>query len=373
MTISLRTLINDRIASGDLKADQAQDGAIAALDELLVRLAAPLHANKKSALGWLFAAKPRAQNTTVPRGLYLHGGVGRGKTMLMDTTFALAEGLPRATPRRRAHFHAFMADVHARIHAFRQDADKSGDPIPEVADALAREARLLAFDEFAVTDAADAMILARLFTELFARGVTVIATSNVAPRDLYKNGLNRSFFTPFIALIEERMVVLELASETDHRMAKVPDGERYLADPVSGPGRFDAIWQTLLDGATEEEASLKVSGRTLTFPRTAGGLLRTDFDTLCRAALGASDYLALTARFRTLALEGVPVMEEADRNAAKRFIALVDTLYDAGTGLVMQAQATPEGLYTPTHGTEAFEFKRTVSRLQEMQAADWGS
>jgi cell division protein ZapE len=364
----LRKRIDALVASDRLTPDAAQDPAIAALDALLAELAKPRAANKASALGWLFAAKPKTQNIDAPRGLYLYGGVGRGKTMLMDEAFALAAGLPRAQTRRRAHFHAFMADIHNRIHAWRQDETKSGDPIPHVAESVAQEAQLLAFDEFAVTDAADAMILARLFTELFARGVTVIATSNVAPDNLYANGLNRSFFVPFIALIKERMVVLELASPTDHRMAKVPDGDRY----VSGSARFDAVWQMLLGTDEESGIEIRVKGRNITFPRTAGGLLRTDFDTLCRKPLGASDYLAICERFHTLCLEGVPVMEEADRNAAKRFIALIDTLYDTGIGLIVQAEARPAALYMPTHGTEAFEFKRIISRLQEMQASDWG-
>lgn len=364
----LRKRIDALVANDELTADTAQDPAIAALDALLAELAKPRAANKASALGWLFAAKPKTQDIDATRGLYLFGDVGRGKTMLMDEAFALAEGLPRAPTRRRAHFHAFMADIHARIHAWRQDETKSGDPIPHVAQSVAQEAQLLAFDEFAVTDAADAMILSRLFTELFARGVTLIATSNVAPDNLYANGLNRSFFLPFIALIKERMMVLELASPTDHRMAKVPAEDRYLSDPL----RFDGVWQTLLGTEEESEAELKVSGRMLAFPRAAGSLLRTDFDTLCLKPLGASDYLALCKRFRTLALEGVPVMGEEDRNAAKRFIALIDTLYDTKTGLVVQAEAEPTALYTPNHGTEAFEFRRTVSRLQEMRAVGWG-
>lgn len=365
----LRQRIDARIEAGNLLADSAQDPAIEALDALLVRLAKPRAANKSSALGWLFGAKPKAQNSSTPRGLYLHGGVGRGKTMLMDEAFALAQGLPRAGTRRRAHFHAFMADIHARIHAWRQDKTTSGDPIPHVAQSIAAEAQLLAFDEFAVTDAADAMILARLFTELFACGVTVIATSNVTPRNLYANGLNRSFFTPFVALIEERMVVLELASSTDHRMAKVPDGARYLTQK----SQFDSVWQTLLGADCESVIEIAVKGRTLSFPRAAGNLLRTDFATLCRKPLGASDYLALCERFHTICLEDVPVMGEADRNAAKRFIALIDTLYDTGTGLIVQAKSQPEALYTANHGTEAFEFKRTISRLQEMQSKDWAA
>ena len=366
--MTLRETIDARIAAGDLVADPSQDEAIAALDAILVHLSRPPVANKGSALGWLFGNKPKAQSPDRPRGLYMFGGVGRGKTMLMDTAFALAEGLPRATPRRRAHFHAFMADVHGRIHRWRQEHENGGDPIPRVAGQIAREAKLLAFDEFAVTDAADAMILARLFTELFQRGVTVIATSNVAPDNLYRNGLNRSFFAPFIEILKTRMTVVHLASHTDHRMSKLADGERYL---VRQPDRFDALWHDMTGEAGEEEASLKVAGRELVLKRTCGGQLRTSFDRLCRKPLGASDYLAICARFRAVFLEGVPVLHDADRNAAKRFIALIDTLYDTRRVLIVDADAQPSELLKIGSGTEAFEFARTVSRLQEMQAADW--
>ncbi len=368
---TLRATIDRRIAAGELTADPAQDGAIAALDHLLSDLAKPRVANKGSALGWLFGKGRDKGETDSVRGLYLFGGVGRGKTMLMDTAFALAEGLPRATPRRRAHFHAFMADVHARIHAFRQDESTNGDPIGPVADDLAAQAQLLAFDEFAVTDAADAMILARLFTALFERGVTVIATSNVAPNDLYRDGLNRSFFVPFIRLMEQRMVVLELASSTDHRMNRLAQGTRYLTG-TGAEDAFEAVWDDMVGHVAEETVILTVAGRALRFDRVARRQVRTTFDHLCRTALGASDYLAIVKRFDTVCLQGVPVMGPEDRNAVKRFIALVDTLYDAGRVLIVEAEAMPEALYTATSGTEAFEFRRTVSRLREMDSAEWG-
>ena len=368
----LRAHIDAAIAEGTLSADPAQDAAIAALDETLDRLSADRQrrtARKQGALGWLFGARPAAEPGG---GLYLWGGVGRGKTMLMDAFFAMAP----VRRKRRVHFHAFMADVHERIHAFRQamkeegGAARTADPIPPLADRLAEEARLLCFDEFAVTDVADAMILSRLFTCLFERGVDIVATSNVAPRDLYRDGLNRSFFLPFIDLVEQRMAVIHLDSATDHRMATLSGGDLYL----TGEGRrarFDDLWARATAGVTVEPASLEVSGRKLTFEQACGGLLRTDFDRLCRKALGAKDYLALAERFHTLFLEGVPVMEKADRNAAKRFIALVDTFYDRERLMVVAAEATPDELYRATSGTEAFEFARTVSRLTEMQGEAW--
>ena len=374
MTASLRAAIEDRICAGTLTRDPAQDEAIEALDALLARLGrdrAQRRERKKGALGWLLGSSARPERDG--GGLYLHGGVGRGKTMLMDAFFRLAP----VERKRRVHFHAFMADAHARIHAFRQAARAKGgeartaDPIPPLADALAKEAKLLCFDEFAVTDVADAMILSRLFTGLFERGVDVVATSNVAPDDLYRDGLNRSFFLPFIALVKARMGVIHLDSANDHRMATMADSEVYLTGPDSAQA-FEALWARATHAITREAATVPVAaGRTLTFEHSAGGLLRASFTELCERPLGPADYLAIAERFRGLFLEGVRVMERADRNAAKRFIALVDTFYDRHRLLVVQASAAPDGLYTATSGTEAFEFARTVSRLTEMQGAAW--
>ncbi|MEL6968227.1 MAG: cell division protein ZapE [Pseudomonadota bacterium] len=366
--------VAELVEAGTLTHDPAQTSTITALDAILARLAAPPLANKKSSLGWLFAGKKSRAVPADGDGAYIYGGVGRGKTMLMDLFFEQAP----AQPKRRVHFHAFMQDVHGRIHGWRQAAksrkarpkDKTADPIPPLADALAKEAQLLCFDEFAVTDVADAMILARLFTGLFERGVTVVATSNVAPDDLYKNGLNRSFFLPFIDLIKTRMRVEHLASVTDYRMARLANEDAYMVGSA-GAVRFDGLWSDLTRDITVSPAQLEVKGRVLTFAHAAGGLLRTDFDTLCAQALGSGDYLAITARFHTLFLESVPIMGPAQRNEAKRFIALIDTLYDAGAVLICQAEAAPDGLYPVAHGTEAFEFARTISRLQEMQSKPW--
>ena len=368
MDAGLRAVIGQRVSNGDLEADPNQKAVIQALDELLTQLHAPKLANKGSALGWLFGSTQKPPPG--PRGVYVWGGVGRGKSMLMDLFLGIAD----TQPKRRVHFHAFMQDVHARIHAWRQEqktaSERSADPIPPLAKVLAAEAELLCFDEFAVTDVADAMILARLFTGMFEQGVTVVATSNVQPDELYKDGLNRSFFLPFIELVKEKMQVLELASPTDYRMDKLVNGNVYM----TGENRADALdtlWREMTDGQSIEPATLKIAGRELTFEQASGGLLRTSFTTLCEKPLGAADYLAISAMFRTIFLEDIPVMDYASRNAAKRFIALIDTFYDTGRILIASAEDRPSKLYPVDHGTEAFEFARTVSRLREMQGDEW--
>ena len=366
---TLAEVIADKISAGKLKHDPAQEPAIAALDGVLKTLNAPSLGNKKSALGWLFGKKPIVSDEG-PRGVYLWGGVGRGKSMLMDLFYDLAP----TQPKRRVHFHAFMQDVHNRIHKWRgqqkTSKERSADPIPPLAEALAGEASLLCFDEFAVTDVADAMLLARLFTGLFSHGVTVVATSNVQPDFLYKDGLNRSFFLPFIDLVKSRMHVLELVSDTDHRMAMLINGDVYFTGADSN-ARFDELWATMTKGLAIAPATIEVAGRETSFDRATGGLVRSTFADLCEKPLGAGDYLALTARFHTLFLENVPVMQISDRNAAKRFIALIDTLYDTGSVLIVEAEDRPSKLYDATHGTEAFEFDRTISRLREMQSGEW--
>lgn len=363
----LSAAVDQAIASGELRRDPAQTTAITVFDTLLKKLSEPRLANKGSALGWLFGRKP-APARAGPRGVYLWGGVGRGKSMLMDLFFEKAA----VEPKKRVHFHEFMQDVHGRIHVWRQKQktakERSADPIPPLADELAVESSLLCFDEFAVTDAADAMILARLFTGLFERGVAVVVTSNVAPDDLYRDGLNRSFFLPFVDLIKTRMEVTELASDTDHRMETLINSEAYFVNDLPG---FDALWTRMVGQQPETAAEIELKGRVLTIERAAGGVARASFDDLCRKPLGAGDYLALAERFHTLFVDNIPVMEHSDRNAVKRFIALIDTLYDAGRVLIVCAQARPSKLYPVEHGTEAFEFQRTISRLREMQGEAW--
>ncbi|TIS15502.1 MAG: cell division protein ZapE, partial [Mesorhizobium sp.] len=301
------------------------------------------------------------------KGLYIHGGVGRGKTMLMDMFFDL---LP-VRRKRRVHFNDFMADVQDRIQkhrAARKNGDvKEDDPIPPVARALAEEAWVLCFDEFSVTDIADAMILSRLFSALFSKGVVLVATSNVAPHDLYRDGLNRQLFLPFIGLLERHAHVLTLDAEKDYRQEKLNRLPIYVTPADAAADRaLDDAWKTMTHGRPTEAMTLTLKGRQLVVPRAAGDAARFSFADLCEKPLGARDYLAIADRFSTVFIDHVPVLGEGKRNEAKRFILLIDTLYDHHMRLVMSAAAPPEGLYTARRGTEVFEFERTVSRLIEM-------
>ena len=298
--------------------------------------------------------------------------VGRGKTMLMDMFFDAAP-----TPRkRRAHFHAFMADVHARLHQWRQ-ALKRGevtgeDPIAPVAAELAREASLLCFDEFSVRDIADAMILARLFTALFAAGVVVAATSNVAPDDLYKDGLNRALFLPFIALIKEKLDIVELDARTDYRLEKLTRAPVYYSPlGAKADAALDAAFLTLTGHDRGEPVEIELLGRHLDVPQAIDGVARFDFDALCRRPLGAADYLKIAQRFHTVIIDRIPALAASERNEAKRFIILIDALYDMRVKLIASAAGEPETLYSAAEGAEAFEFARTASRLYEMRSTDY--
>ncbi|MFK8252681.1 cell division protein ZapE [Ancylobacter terrae] len=364
-----------RMAAGDISPDAGQAKVVSALARLEQRIATFRLARKTSALGWLFAR--REVDAPPIRGLYVHGDVGRGKTMLMDLFYGAVAVRKR---KRRAHFHEFMTDVHERIHAVRTDMKlgkiKEGDPITIVGSALAKEAWLLCFDEFHVTDIADAMILGRLFEKMFACGAVVVATSNVAPQDLYKGGLNRALFLPFIAMIEQHMEVVRIESPTDYRMEKL-DGVRswYVPDAVDRPAdvaaRIEAIWLRIAGRDGGNPATLEVKGRKIRVPSTGSGAARFTFADLCEAPLGAGDYLKLARTFHTLVIEGIPVMGQDNRNEAKRFITLIDEMYDNGVKLVASAAAEPEDLYRGTEGAEAFEWARTVSRLHEMRSADY--
>ena len=354
-------------AEGIVRHDPMQELAVEKLETLHHRLA-DWKPGPRGLLGRLGLAKPAPP----PQGLYLHGGVGRGKSMLMDLFFASAP----VEPRRRVHFHAFMLETHARIHAWRQlpaDApERAGgdDPIPPIAARVAAEARLLCFDEFQVSDVADAMILGRLFTELLGRGVVVVATSNRAPNELYLGGLNRQLFLPFIALVEKELDVLHLDGPIDYRLARLA-GLPVYHSPL-GPAAeaaLDKVFADLTDGAPAEPDRIEVQGRAIAVPRAARGVARMDFEALCARPLGPADYLALAARFHTLVLDGVPAMGPEKRNEAKRFVTLVDALYEAKAKLVLSAAAAPDDLYPAGDGS--FEFGRTVSRLMEMQSADY--
>ncbi|WP_187278307.1 cell division protein ZapE [Methylobacterium sp. WL64] len=356
------------VATGAIERDPAQAQLVRALDRLIQDLGRRKRANKTSALGWLFRRKDEAP---APKGLYIWGSVGRGKTMLMDLFHEAAPG-----PKRRVHFHGFLADAHARIHAYRQALKagtvKGDDPIGPVADQLADEATLLCFDEFTVTDIADAMILGRLFGHLFRRGVIVVATSNVEPDRLYEGGLNRALFLPFIATLKEQVDVVRLDSRTDFRLEKLGGAAVYHV-PADAAARaaLDAAFKGLTGKARGRTATIQVQGRDVAIPEEANGVARFGFDDLCRQPLGASDYMALARAFHTVILDGIPVLGEAERNEAKRFITLVDTLYDRHVKLVASAAAEAQDLYTAETGREAFEFDRTVSRLIEMRSREY--
>ena len=343
--------------AGAIGADPAQEEVVSRLDAL----AASLAGRKPGALARLFGAR----EAVAPRGLYIWGPVGRGKTMLMDLFF---ETVPVAH-KRRAHFNEFMADVHARIHELKQKAD--GDPIGPVARDLAAEATLLCFDEFMVNNIADAMILGRLFSALFKDGVVVVATSNVEPDRLYAGGINRELFLPFIGLFKERLEVVRLEARTDFRLEKLAGAPVYLV-PAGPDSRaaLDRIFTSLSGAARGSPATLTVTGRTVPVPQAAGGVARFAFADLCSKALGPSDYMAVAHRFHTVIVEDIPVMNRERRDEALRFVALIDTLYDRRVKLIASAAAPPTELYRtrPDGGDALFEFERTVSRLIEMQS-----
>ena len=351
-------------AAGELKPDAAQEAVARRLAALEAELARP--AVQPGLFGRLLgkAAPPP------PRGLYIWGGVGRGKSMLMDLFFACSA----VTPRRRAHFHEFMAEVHGAIHARRQAGD--ADPLISVADGIAASARLLCFDEMQVKDIADAAILSRLFTALMERGVTVVTTSNRPPQDLYLNGLNRHLFLPFIDLIGQKMDVLTLNGPTDYRLQRL-SGTRTWHVP-NGPeatAALSAAFFRLTDYPPEDRAHVPTAelellgGRRLHVPKSLKGVAVFSFARLCRQPLGAADYLAIARHYHTLIIVGIPRLGPENRNEAIRFIHLIDALYEQKVKLIAAADALPAELYVA--GDSSFEFERTVSRLMEMQSADY--
>jgi cell division protein ZapE len=340
------------VAGGELKPDVAQENAVTKLDALATALVARR--------GFSLFHKP-----VPPKGLYIWGDVGRGKTLLMDFFFEEAA----VAKKRRAHFNSFMIDVHARIHVERQRAGHD-DPIGPVARALAEEARLLCFDEFQVSDVADAMILGRLFEHLFAEGVVIVATSNTPPDRLYEGGLNRQLFLPFIEEIKRRLEVVELNGPTDYRLQRLSGVKVYLTPlgPDADAG-MDAAWARLTDSKTGKPTSLTVLGRQVVVPQAARHVARFRFDELCDRPLAAADYLAIAQAFHTLLIDHIPVMTDNMHNVARRFTLLIDTLYDEGVKLICSAAAPPEDLFTS--GINADAFRRTVSRLAEMQSDDY--
>lgn len=356
------------ISAGHIELDVNQAKLVSLFDELLDKLDKKRLSRKSSALGWLFAKKAPEK----VKGLYIWGDVGRGKSMLMDMFFEI---LPHKR-KRRAHFNDFMQDAQERIHqhreAFKRGETKQEDPIPTIAETLAQEASVLCFDEFTVTDIADAMILGRLFEAMFNEGVVIIATSNVEPQNLYTNGLNRKIFLPFIDLLMKHVDVFNLDARTDFRLEKLDQAPVYYTplNSITKKG-MDETWRRLTGTNTGTPQTLQLKGRTLEIPQTARGVARVSFTTLCLEPRSAADYLAIAHNYHTIFLEDIPVMQREDHNAAKRFILLIDTLYDNHICIVASAQAKPDKLYTATSGTEAFEFKRTISRLHEMQSREY--
>ena len=358
MRQTLTEIYDARVADGLIRPDAAQRAILPALEDRRAWLETPV---KKGLLGGLFK-KP----TEGPGGLYLWGGVGRGKSMLMD----LFEQATDIQAKRRVHFHAFMQEIHHGMH----EARKTGvdDALAPVARAVAQDLRLLAFDEMQITDITDAMIVGRLFQMLMEAGVVIVTTSNRPPEDLYKNGLNRALFLPFIALLRERMDVIALESETDYRQHRLTGAEVYFT-PADARARaaMDALWSELTGVGAGSPLVLEVQGRKVEIPHHHNAVARAGFWDLCGRPLGPADYLALAERVRVLMIEDIPHLSAANYNEAKRFVTLIDALYEGKVRLIASAADQPERLYL--EGAGAFEFERTASRLREMQALDWGS
>jgi cell division protein ZapE len=357
--VSVLTAYQDLVTSGELRPDPEQAAAATRLDALATQLAAP----KPTGFLARFSKHPH------PRGVYLWGGVGRGKSMLMDLFFANAA----VDKKRRVHFGEFMLEVHARIANERRK--EAGEPIAPVAAHLAEETRLLAFDEMMVTNSPDAMILSRLFTALLKAGVTIVTTSNRPPADLYKNGLNREHFLPFIATIERQLDVLPLNGPVDYRRDRLGSQDTWLVpNGAEATAQLSAAFFRLTDYSTDDKEhvpseDLEVQGRTLHVPKSLKGVAVFSFKKLCGEARGVADYLAIARKFHTIILVGIPKLGPENRNEAARFVALIDALYEHKTKLLAAADAQPGDLYETGDGR--FEFDRTISRLEEMRSEDY--
>ena len=366
MTNDLLTRYRAKVASGELKPDPIQENAAQTLAALADELAS--YKPKGSKKGLLGRLGFKGADEPPPQGLYLYGGVGRGKSMLMNLFFDAAP----VAAKERVHFHAFMRDIHGEIHRRRQLPmyEDEGDPILGMADGIADNTTLLCLDELEVRDIADAMIVGRLFEKLLARGVVIVSTSNRHPDDLYKHGLQRDRFLPFIALIKNTFKLLELDAAQDYRLGRLAGQQVYIS-PL-GPAAdaaLDAAWSRLTDDSAPAADFVLSQGRRIPVPAAAHGVARFDFADLCQQPLGPSDYLAIGAQFATLILRNIPQMTEDTKDAARRFVTLVDALYEHRTALICSAAVGPDQLYIGSEG--GFEFHRTVSRLIEMQAADY--
>ena len=372
MTENPIAIYRARIAAGDLTRDGSQELAVEKLESLAHALA---HYDPEAAGGWKARLGLGRQPEDPPLGLYLYGGVGRGKSMLMDLFFD-AVSVP-GDRKRRVHFHAFMLEIHERLHRWRRDNRENGetDPLPKLARDIAEDAWLLCFDEFQVTNVADAMILGRLFEALFESGVVVVATSNRPPDDLYKDGLQRARFLPFIQLLKDRLDILHLAGEVDYRTTRLTDMDVYFAplDDAAERALDDALRRLTEDqegeGVEVEAVALHAQGRDILVPAAARGTARFTFQELCGRPLGAADYLAIAREFHTVIISGIPAMSPESRDRAARFVTLIDALYEHRVKLVCSAAAAPDGLYP--QGDQAFEFQRTASRLIEMQTKEY--
>ncbi len=362
---SVSQLYHARTASGGLQPDPAQQAVLPAMDAVIARLEQSPAPSARG--GWLsrLSRKPAAQ-APAPKGLYLWGGVGRGKSMLMDL---IIEAAP--TPaKRRVHFHEFMQEIQAGLDRVRKTGVQ--DVVLPVANQVADQTRLLCFDEMQITDIADAMIVGRLFQVLLDRGVMIVTTSNRVPEDLYKNGLNRQLFLPFIALIRDRMEVVELVSDQDHRQNRDEGGQIWFTPAdLAASHALDRIWARLTGGQPAAPLILPVMGREVQIPRHVDRIGRAGFWDLCGRPLGAADYLALADALDVIFIDAIPRLGQSNYNEARRFVTLIDALYEAKVRLFASAADEPERLYA--EGTGAFEFERTASRLHEMRDANWGN
>jgi cell division protein ZapE len=360
---SVRNRYDALVAAGELRADPDQAASVHALAKVQAELEAV--PPRGSTIWRLLGKKPDPV-----RGLYLWGGVGRGKSMLMDLFFDCVQ----IKRKRRAHFHEFMLDIHARLRVER--AKEEGDPIQPVVEALSDEARLLCFDEMVVNNTADAAIMSRLFTGLIAAGVTIVTTSNRHPDDLYKDGLNRQLFLPFIALVKDRLDIVGLNGPTDYRRDRLGNAETWLVpNGAEATRKLSETFFRLTDYPPEDRAHVPTAeidlggGRNLHVPKSLKGVAVFSFKRLCGEARGAADYLAVARRYHSVVIVGIPVLGPHNRNEAARFVTLIDALYEYKVKLLASADAAPDALYPAGDGK--FEFDRTVSRLLEMQSEEY--